>query len=272
MLNRKFEGWYYKHQLHDDVIAFIPGRAESGAFIQMIYSDGSRQFDMPEPSVTGDTIRMGGCLFSPRGCKIDLPGVSGEILYGKNTPLHSDIMGPFRFMPMECRHGVVSMAHTLSGGLTVDGVYHSFDGGIGYIEKDSGTSFPSSYQWLQCNDFAEPCSIMASIAHIPFCGSSFTGFICAIVREGREYRFATYNGARILAADEAHIRLSLKRLLLEIDVTPSHSFHPLQAPVCGRMTGTVRESTNAKINMRLWEGGKRVCDLRSSCAAYEYVR
>lgn len=97
MLNRKFEGWYYKHQLHDDVIAFIPGRAESGAFIQMIYSDGSRQFDMPEPSVRGDTIRMGGCLFSPRGCKIDLPGVSGEILYGKNTPLHSDIMGPFGF-------------------------------------------------------------------------------------------------------------------------------------------------------------------------------
>ena len=235
MLNRKFEGWYYKHQLHDDVIAFIPGRAESGAFIQMIYSDGSRQFDMPEPSVRGDTIRMGSCRVSPRGCKIDLPGDSGEIPYGKNTPLHSDIMGPFRFMPMECPHGVVSMAHTLSGGLTVDGVYHSFDGGIGYIEKDSGTSFPSSYQWLQCNDFAEPCSIMASIAHIPFCGSSFTGFICAIVREGREYRFATYNGARIL-------------------------------------TGPVRESTNAKINMRLWEGGKRVCDLRSSCAAYEYVR
>lgn len=74
MLNRKFEGWYYKHQLHDDVIAFIPGRAESGAFIQMIYSDGSRQFDMPEPSVRGDTIRMGGCLFSPRGCKIDQIG------------------------------------------------------------------------------------------------------------------------------------------------------------------------------------------------------
>lgn len=125
MLNRRFEGWYYKHQLHDDVIAFIPGKAESG------------------------------------------------------------------------------------------------------------TSFPSSYQWLQCNDFDEPCSIMASIAHIPFCGSSFTGFICAIVRDGREYRFATYNGARILAADEGHIRLSLKRLLLEIDVAPSHSFHPLQAPVRG---------------------------------------
>lgn len=272
MWNKKFEGWYYKHQLRGDVIAFIPGRAESGGFIQMIYPDGSRRFDMPEPSVRGDAIRVGGCLFSPRGCKIDLPGVSGEILYGENTPLRSDVMGPFRFVPMECRHGVVSMAHTLSGGLTVDGAYHGFDGGVGYIEKDSGTSFPSSYQWLQCNDFVEPCSLMASVANIPFLGSSFTGFICAVIWGGREYRFATYNGARILAADEGHIRLSRKRLLLEIDIAPSRSAHPLQAPVRGRMTGTIRESTDAEIDMRLWEGGRRVCELHSGRAAYEYVR
>ena len=30
MWNRGFAGWYYKHQRQDDMIAFIPGRAESG--------------------------------------------------------------------------------------------------------------------------------------------------------------------------------------------------------------------------------------------------
>ena len=31
-----FEGWYFKHQKGDDMVAFIPGRAESGDFIQLI--------------------------------------------------------------------------------------------------------------------------------------------------------------------------------------------------------------------------------------------
>ena len=31
-----FEGWYFKHQKGDDMVAFIPGKAESGAFIQQI--------------------------------------------------------------------------------------------------------------------------------------------------------------------------------------------------------------------------------------------
>ena len=134
MWNRGFAGWYYKHQRQDDMIAFIPGRAESGTFVQMLTPEGSRQFMLPELSVKGDSVRAGACLFSPDGCRVDLPGVRGEIVYGKLTPLRRDIMGPFRYLPMECRHGVVSMAHTLSGSLMVDGVRHCFDGGMGYLE------------------------------------------------------------------------------------------------------------------------------------------
>ena len=55
------------------------------------------------------------------------------------------------------------------------------DGGLGYIEKDSGISFPCSYLWLQCSDFPKPCSLMLSIAHVPFCASSFRGCICAVL-------------------------------------------------------------------------------------------
>ena len=201
MWNRGFAGWYYKHQRQDDMIAFIPGRAESGAFVQMLTPEGSRQFMLPELSVKGDSVRAGDCLFSPDGCRVDLPGVRGEIVYGKLTPLRRDIMGPFRYLPMECRHGVVSMAHTLSGSLMVDGVRHCFDGGMGYVEKDSGTSFPSAYQWLQCNDFPQPCALMAALARIPLGKGGFTGCICSILYRGREYRFATYGGVRILKAD-----------------------------------------------------------------------
>lgn len=269
--DKGFEGWYFKHQLQNDMIAFIPGRAESGAFVQLISSSGSRHFKVPELSVNRNTIRAGNSLFSPRGCKINLPGVIGEIRYSELTPLRSDIMGPFQFLPMECRHGIISMGHLLSGSLTVDGIVHNFDGGKGYIEKDSGTSFPKFYQWLQCNDFTEPCSLVVSIAHIPFLGVSFTGCICAIVHRGREYRLATYQGVRILSADETHICLSQRSLLLEINVKPSSNGHPLRAPANGQMSDIIHESLNSEIHVRFWEHGKLVFSLKSSHATYEYV-
>lgn len=271
MWNKGFEGWYFKHQKGYDMIAFIPGRAKSGAFVQMISSDGAKLFDVPELTVDGTIIHAGACLFSPSGCKVDLPKVSGEIVYGKATPLRSDIMGPFRYLPMECRHSVISMAHDLTGVVTIDGVVHNFDGGMGYLEKDSGTSFPESYQWVQCNDFVEPCSVMVSIAHIPFCGASFTGCICVIVHGGREYRLATYNGVQIHAADARHICLSQGKLLLEMNLCPNNTGHPLRSPSKGQMSGTVRESTNASLSVRLWEKEKPVFDLTSRHAAYEYV-
>lgn len=168
-----FEGWYFKHQKGDDMVAFIPGRAVSGDFIQLISREGARQFQVSDLTVCNGMIQADRCWFSSQGCHIELPGISGEIVYGPLAPLCSDIMGPFRFFPMECRHGVLSMAHTLQGSVRMDGYVHSFEGGLGYVEKDSGTSFPRSYLWMQCNDFPSACSIMISIAHIPFCGSSF---------------------------------------------------------------------------------------------------
>ncbi len=253
------------------MVAFIPGQAESGAFIQLISQEGAQQFEISNLTVRDGMIRADRCWFSRQGCHIVLPGISGEISYGPFAPLSSDIMGPFRFFPMECRHGVLSMAHTLQGSIIMDGHLHSFDGGLGYVEKDSGTSFPRSYLWMQCSDFSEPCSVMVSIAHIPFCGSSFRGCICAILYQGREYRLATYRGVKVPSFSPEHICLSQGRFLLELDIAPSHMGHPLRAPQCGQMSNTIRESCNAHLRAKLWKRGKPVFDLQSNHAAYEYV-
>ncbi len=266
-----FEGWYFKHQKKDDMVAFIPGQAESGAFIQLISQDGARQFEISNLSINNGMIRADKCWFSRRGCHIALPGIRGEIAYGPFTPLCSDIMGPFRFFPMECRHGVLSMAHTLQGSVIMDGHLHNFDGGLGYVEKDSGTSFPRSYLWIQCNDFPKPCSIMASIAYIPFGTSAFWGCICAILYHGREYRLATYRGVKIQAFTPEHICLSQGSHLLELDIAPSHAGHPLRAPQRGKMSSTIRESGNAHLRARLWKRGNLVFDLQSDRAVYEFV-
>ena len=46
-----FEGWYFKHQKGDDMVAFIPGRAVSGDFIQLISREGPRQFQVSDLTV-----------------------------------------------------------------------------------------------------------------------------------------------------------------------------------------------------------------------------
>ena len=120
---------------------------------RVISTSGSKQFDVPTLTVDHDLISAGSCLFSKNGCNINLPGISGKISYMNLTPLRYDIMGIFKYFPMQCRHGVISMNHSLSGSIVIDGILHDFNGGKGYIEKDSGKSFPQSYLWLQCNDF-----------------------------------------------------------------------------------------------------------------------
>lgn len=94
-----FEGWYFKHQKGDDMVAFIPGQAESGAFIQLISQEGAKQFEISDLTICDGMIRADGCWFSRQGCHIALLGISGEINYGPFAPLGSDIMGPFRFSP-----------------------------------------------------------------------------------------------------------------------------------------------------------------------------
>ena len=163
------------------------------------------------------------------------------------------------------------MAHILRGSIMMDGHLHSFDGGLGYAEKDSGISFPSSYLWMQCNDFPKPCSMMVSIAHIPFCGVSFRGCICAILYQGREYRLATYKGVRIQAFAPEYICLSQGSLQLELEVAPSHTGHPLRSPKLGKMSGTIRESCNVHLRARLRKREKIIFDLQSDHAAYEFV-
>lgn len=271
MRTKGFEGWYFKHQKGNDSIAFIPGRANTGAFVQVISTSGSKQFDVPSLSIDSDLIKAGSCLFSKHGCKLELPGISGRIIYENITPLKSDIMGVFKYFPMQCRHGVISMKHSLSGSINIDGKLYDFDGGNGYIEKDSGTSFPRSYLWLQCNDFTEDCSIMVSIADIPFCGTNFTGCICAIIYKGEEYRLATYCGVRICEVSAEHVRLSQRNLLLDIEIKPTHGGYALLSPVQGKMSGKIRESSNADIHVRLWKKGQLVIDLRSAHAMYEFV-
>jgi tocopherol cyclase len=190
-------------------------------------------------------------------------------------------MGPYSFVPfMECRHSLVSMDHTVSGWVQADGRILSMDGGRGYLEKDWGSSMPSSWIWTQSNQFpTQGDSLMFSLANIPWLGSHFPGFLCAarLSERGRQRQvqvWATWNGARIetLKADDKTVSLVVarkdERLTLKLERKRGGL---LLAPVAGAMERRIAESIDSTMNVRLERKGQVVYEDTAPKAGLETV-
>lgn len=222
-----------------------------------------------------DSLRIviGENRFSEAGLHLNVEqeGLSlhGKVEFGPLQTLRSDIMGPFRWLAnMECVHSVISMRHTLRGQLEINNDVLDFNGGIGYIEADLGRSFPTSYLWTQC--LWDNCSLMLSIATIPLGKFHFTGCICAIVLNGKEYRLATYRGVRILNWSSKGASLRQGKYRLEVDLLDQKA-QPLRAPSDGNMSRTIHESLRARVRYRFWQDDMLMFDHTDDSASFEYV-
>lgn len=271
-----FEGWYFKHQNRSQTLSIIPGISSSGAFIQFIENNSSYNIDFPKAQFSkGNQIQIGNNIFSFNKIKLNIEteklNVKGEISYHNLTPLKNDIMGPFKLFPMRCRHGVISMHHYTNGQIEINGKNFDFSHGTGYIEKDSGNSFPNSYAWVQSNDFNEKCSIMVAVADVPFCGFNFTGVICAIYYKGKEYRIATYNGGKILRCEKNNITICNKTLRLDINIHEKKGFI-LKSPINGKMLKTIKEIPACEATFKFVENNKLVFYMESPNTSCEFVQ
>lgn len=280
-----FEGWYFKHQNRQgQILALIPAfhtdrEGRRTASLQVISGDKSWWLEYPEAQVSRRPlqVQVGQCSFGSRGMELQIrrEGLSlqGALQYGPFTPLRSDIMGPFRFFAgMQCSHGVISMGHSLSGTLELNGERLDFTGGTGYIETDRGRSFPSRYLWTQCVwDGAEQGSLMLAIAAIPLPVGSFTGCICSVLYQGREYRLATYRGARIEAWSPSGAAIRQGKYRLEAELL-NEQRQPLRAPVEGSMERTIHESLRAEVHCRFRQGNRLLFQHTDPCASFEYSR
>lgn len=261
-MNQFFQGYYFKHQKGAETLSLIAGRSDSNRFIQIITQNGSWQTAMTK-----------GNHFSKQGVKLDIRTsdlvLTGKISYQDLSPIRYDIMGPFQFFSMECRHGIVSMNHRLKGSVTFNGRNIDFTGGKGYIEKDSGRSFPSSYAWIQANDFREDCSIMAAVAEIPVFSFKFRGCICVIHYRKREYRFATYLGVRILSCTGETMILKQGNYQLHIQIYANNKYR-LSAPRNGKMSRRIMESASCPAEYILYKGNCQIFHLFSYHTSFEY--
>lgn len=273
-----FCGWYFRCQSESQTIALIPAihiaKGVRTGSIQIISGAGCWNAALPDGAVRADIPRaeLGENIFREDMLRLNLHAASadavGELRFDALTPLRYDIMGPFRYVPfMECRHSVFSMRHRVNGYLRVDGTDYRFSNGDGYIEGDRGRSFPRQYAWTQC--FFAGGSLMLSVAEIPLGSARFTGIIGAVILGGREYRLATYLGARILKCrgGELVIRqggMTLTAALMEKNASM------LRAPEGGAMTRLIRENAACRARYELVKGNRRLLSLEADNAAFEY--
>lgn len=287
---KKFEGYYIKCTNKKSSIAFILSRhiskKEKSSFIQIITDDNSYITNFHYNSYTFKKkpflVRIDENILSSDGItlkieKTDLV-VNGNLKFGEFTPIKYNAMGAFKFLPlMECKHTIVSMNHAVSGQLLVNGQIYEFNNDRGYLEGDCGRSFPKKYFWTQCNKFdnQENISIFASCAIIPYLGIHFTGSICIINYNGREYRLATYLGGCVKSFTKNRLIIKQgfgnRRKVLEIEVLHAEkNKRKLLAPMQGKMSRFIKETIATAVRYKLTLGASTLFDVISSYAAFEY--
>lgn len=269
-----FEGWYFKQTSKTNAFSVIPGvfrgrkKGTDIAFIQVIFGEDSKSYFFRYPynefkyKKGKFEVWIGDSFISIDKVILDIArdGVQleAELFFSRIVPLETTafsptIMGPFSYLPaMQCNHGVLSLSHQVNGAINFGEKHIRFNDAIGYIEKDWGEAFPENWIWMQCND--KKTSMMCSIASIPYGIFRFTGLICVLWISGRQYRFATYNGAKVLSIKKhGHkINVQIKRggYCLEISAY-NKKFGSLKAPTKTGMNRDIDESINAKYHVAL---------------------
>lgn len=292
-LNKKkqyFEGWYFKNTTLQNGIAFIPGinidDVGAKAFIQVITKNKSYfvNYDIKdfEYAHSPFCVKIADNSFSDRNIIINIDDeaqnlkIHGNIEYSNSKNIHTNafapnIMGPFSYIPfMECNHAIISMQNTINGYININNETISFDNHRGYIEKDWGCSFPKSYIWCQGNNFQKrDASFMFSIADIPFKLFSFKGFICVLLIDNKEFKFTTYNNAKLIECmiNEDSFSITFKKGLYILNVKSKYSKGlKLAAPVKGSMAKEIFESICASITVTLKKGKEIIfCDTSNMC-------
>lgn len=270
-----FEGWYFKQiGLDGAKFAVIPGISltgkESHAFIQVFNGRNgeSNYFSYHIEDFKAEKepfgVKIGGNRFSYRGIELDIKDtVKGSLEYSEIVPYRYSwkergVMGWYGYVPfMETYHGLLSLDHRVDGLVNVGGDIHVFEKGDGYMEKDWGESFPSSWIWMQSNSFEEKgTSLMLSIAVIPWLGSSFIGHLAIIHVGGNSLNLSTYKGGKITklekTANELSMKVATRNHVLEINAFQGESV-TLKSPKKGLMTGRTIESLNSRLEVKLSE-------------------
>ena len=264
MKKNRFFGKYYKF-ISDDgyTFALIVSHANEGDMLQLVTpTKGYFVKDTKSVNINNNVISI----------NIHEDGIllEGSITLGELHPLSKKVMGPFSILPMECKHEIYSMYHRVNGELTLNkNKKIPFSNSLGYIEGDSGSSFPTKYIWY--NSVNEECTVTLAIATIPLLGFiNFTGLLCFIKGKDYEYRFCTYNGGKIISKKEDKIIIKKGKFLFELDIS-SLGGHNLKAPTKGNMIRYIKENINVPTKFILKYKDNVLIEQEDELSSLEYM-
>ncbi|MBQ8540511.1 MAG: hypothetical protein IJ435_03445 [Clostridia bacterium] len=159
------------------------------------------------------------------------------------------------------------MRHFIDGEIILNGQQLNFQNGVGYIEGDCGSSFPSRYIWTQC--CFENGALMLSVADIPLYGFNFTGIIGIVLLHGKEHRIATYLGARLKASDKNTVTIKQGDYELTAKLIEKNP-QVLYAPIKGDMKRAIHESASCRAYYEFFYKDKPLCKFTNDRASFEF--
>lgn len=270
----KFKGYYFKCSSNEHTVALIPASHGNRASLQIITDQNSFLVDYRHIlfGKTVPRVKIGESAFSERKIVLNVNRTKvkaeGALYFGGLTPLKYDIMGAFKPVAalMQCRHRVISMKHKVNGSVRINGEVYVFKNDCGYIEGDEGRSFPKKYIWAQ--GFFEEGSVMMSIAEVPLAGAVIEGVIAVVYAYGKEYRLATYLGAKTVCAGDGYVEIRQGKYTLTIKRLSGNS-HKLLAPKNGKMNRIIRESPKCELYCRLKKSSVVIAEFISESGSFE---
>lgn len=269
-----FEGWYFRVSDTKLSLAIIVGlsraKDEEKVFIQIFDTLFHKMEIVSYPILALQyhtdpfIIKIQQCIFTNDYIYLEDNNLSikatlhiQEYKTLKSSLYAPTIMGPFAYLKsMECNHAILNLESKVTGKVTTH--HHMYDiNGICYQEKDWGTSFPSQYIWLQSNYCLQQKAILfLSCATIPLKVMHFMGLIMVLVINHKEYRFASYYGARVIKRYQIKeyyylvIKQHSYQLLFKIKQGKTCT---LEAPINGLMHAKVKESLEGEVLLRVFK-------------------
>lgn len=287
-----FEGYYFRLVSREGKsFVAIPGisvkNGHKEVFIQVIDEENKSSYHVYQREAfeyadSGLLINIGRNSFSKQGIKLlihDKNNIRGKVYFFnvKEYPKSAyspSIMGPYSYVPfLECNHEVIIVSCSLKGEIQIDGRKINFDGGRGYVEKDSGTSFPTDYLWTETNTFENMnAAFMLSAAIVPVGKRNIRGLLSYLYYDDKFYRFATYYGDTIRTiynvGNRTEIEVSSKKRTLIVNIEHDKS-DKLKAPLKGEMSREIRECMGGTTQIDLFEEEKQIFSGRGTSTALE---
>ena len=103
----------------------------------------------------------------------------------------------------------------------------------------------------------------------------FRGVICVLQIDGKEYKFTTYNNARVVEYDvnDNSLNITLRKGVLYINVKAEYDKgQKLSAPVKGKMEKDIFESVSAKVTVTLTQEDEIIFSDTSMNCGLEIVK